>query len=1318
MKPLNQNLMRRFKTLLSTIVLLLPLTCLNAEEVVIDSVKYTYVSQTKYSVTGYIKGITNAVIVDSINGIAVTEIGNNAFEDCTSLTSVTLPEVVTSINTRAFSGCSNLISINIPDNIKNIGNRAFFECHSLTSITIPDGVSIDTSDMFSGCSSLKSVTLPSGISRIEGKAFYDCSSLLSISIPDGVTYIGYWAFKNCSSLSSISIPDGVTKIEYDAFNNCSSLSSITIPESVSSIGNGAFNGCSSLTSISIPERITSLGGGIFKNCIGLTSITIPQNITAIPEAFLSGCSSLTTVMIPEGVKSIDNYAFENCSSLTSISIPESVKSIGVGTFAGCSNLQTISIPSGVTVLPTYAFRDCSSLSSINLPESLTSIEYWAFSGCSSLISIVIPNSVTSVSYDLFYYCTNLSSITIPSSLLINQSKSLGYGLDKLITVVVEGNTLLSTPFSNDNVIYVVEPDKLESYTTSSIWSLHQKKVYTKDMLMLKTVDVIADPMQSSLYEQLGDSSIYVANLKIVGSINGYDIMTLRNKTIRLLDLDLSEANIIANDEGYEYYPSCRLLEDNVLGDKSFLETNIRSVILPNSLKRVGNNAFDGCGYLERVVFNEGLESIGTSAFRKSGLTSIELPNSLIYLGYPDGGAFDDCEHLGSVIRIPDKVTEIPQWCFNRCYKIDTVYVGKNVSYIGYRAFNNSGITTLVLNNNIKEIHDIAFENCLNLKTVIFNRKLQSIGEGAFKDCSQLQEISLPYSVENIKNDAFKGCKSLKTIKIPSMARSLGRNAFGGCDSITSIYAYTVEPIDIDQNTFNCYLQATLYVPKTSARLYKYNTQWSQFVRVREFEEQYDAFYLNGDFELTERDGRLIGEPDAEMNSSSGFIVKGDDIQELNEIELVHDGKDCATIIGAADDLTGNQVNLTAQSMKANISVDGNRWYFFCFPFNVEHDSIECTTDYVFYSYNGGKRASEGSGWTKLESDFSLLEKGMGYIFQTSRTGILTIHVNSEYLSFTANNEKDQLHTYYSDDASNASWNFIGNPFICYYDVEDLANEYDAPIVVWNGNGYTAYKPGDDDYQLKPFEAFFVQKESGTSYVEFLPENRMTGNQAATRSSLRVRRRAEMGTPITLDRQLVNIVLMAQDSISDRTRIVYSTKASMDYEIGVDAAKFQADGVPQLYTLNGKTKYAINERPMGTDEIKLGYTAPKAGTYTLSVPRHDAEVEIYDNVAKSKVDFTFGDYSFHSQAGTLNDRFVIYKTGDGATRVENGFRLDGLTITSFDGGIDIEGKIAGKVQVYSDSGMLLAEPKQAGRVDLGDGVYIIKVGDKSVKMCVE
>ena len=546
-----------------------------------------------------------------------------------------------------------------------------------------------------------------------------------------------------------------------------------------------------------------------------------------------------------------------------------------------------------------------------------------------------------------------------------------------------------------------------------------------------------------------------------------------------------------------------------------------------------------------------------------------------------------------------------------------------------------------------------------------------------------------------------------------MTKNIGNNAFSGCKNLRNVYTYTVEPTKINQNTFSTYKYATLNVPKTSARLYSINTQWSQFAFVHEFDEPYDAFYLNGDVELDDKTGRMSGEPDAEMNEMSGFIIEGDDVQELSTIELQHNGKDGASIIGASGSVTDGASNLTAKSMNVNISVEGNRWYFFCFPFNVDKDSIACTSEYAIYSYDGLKRAGTGSGWDKL-SDFTALQKGLGYIFQASKTGVLTIHVNKDYLNFTAQNESELLHTYESTDVANASWNFLGNPFISYYDIKDLSKEYDSPIVVWNGRGYDVWKPGDDDYQLKPFEAFFVQKTNTKSVVNFMPESRISYNQGLERKAQLAKQRAVMGTPISVDRQLVNITIMDKDSVTDRTRIVYSTKASMDYEIGVDASKFHADGVPQIYTLNGTAKYAINERPMGGDDIKLGYIAPKAGVYTLSVPRQDAEIEIYDNVAQAVVDFTFGDYMFESKAGTFNDRFVVRKTG-GVTAVKGGFRLDGLTVVAVDGGIDIEGRMKGRISVYNESGMLLAEPTEAGRVELGNGTYIIKIGDKSVKL---
>ncbi len=1042
--------------------------------------------------------------------------------------------------------------------------------------------------------------------------------------------------------------------------------------------------------------------------------------------YMAGQGKLSDLDIYEtSIQSIPNGAFSYCNSLTSIVLPAGLTSIGESTFEGCSSLSSVVLPYGLTNIGYSAFSNCSSLRYIDIPNGVTRIGDRAFYCCSSLISITIPDSIEYIGQYAFYQYDNslLSTVIIPSSvthrIYINYSSF--QDCNKIRFLVLTGDDVadynsLSNLHTNTTVdVFFIVPDELfEQYLADENWNTRSTHILTPSMLETKTIELEANPNKSSLFTELGNNTIYTANLKIKGSINGYDIMTLRNKAIRLMYLDLSEAVIVSNDDGYEYYTGCSLISDNELGEKSFFKTNIREIILPNNLKTIGREAFKECRYLEKVVCNDSLNDISQSAFYQCDLLKdINLPNDVENIGE---SAFWGCTSLGPTLIIPDKVTNISGSSFGACTKLDSVFIGNNVITIGYGAFGDCKMRYVKIGRNVTQIDSHAFSTCRSLKEVIFNNKLSIIGERAFYDCYSLSNAMLPYTVESIGASAFEGGLNLKAIKIPSMVKKIGEKAFGGCDNIENVYTYTVEPTKINQNTFSCFTTAMLNVPKTSADLYIYNTQWSQFLFVQEFDEPYDAFYLNGDVELTDETGRMSGEPDAEMYETSGFIIEGDATQELSTIELSHNGTNGASIISSAGQVGGTYANLTAKSMNVNISVEKNRWYFFCFPFNVDRDSIECTSDYMIYSYDGFQRATTGTGWKKLAEDNVVLQKGSGYIFQASKTGILTVHVNKDYLNFAANNESELLHAYESDDVSNASWNFLGNPFISYYDVQDLSREYDAPIVVWNGHGYDAYKPGDDDYQLKPLEAIFVQKPNGKSVVEFLPENRITYNQARELTAMRASRRARYGTEINPERQLVNITIMDKDSVTDKTRIVYSTKAAMDYEIGVDAAKFQADGVPQIYTLNGTTKYAINERPMGTDDIKLGYTAPKSGTYTLSIPRKDAEVEIYDNVAQAVVDFTFGDYSFTTKAGTYNDRFVIHRTG-GVTAIENGFRLDGLTVTSTDGGLDIEGRLAGKIAVYTESGMLVAEPAQTGHLLLGDGVYIVKIGERSVKISV-
>lgn len=244
------------------------------------------------TITGYSGDGGNITIPEKINGDSVTSVGDYAFSNCTSLTSISIPDSITYIGKSAFTGCSGLTSISIPDSVTHIGD-----------------------DAFNGAG-LISISIPNGVTSIGDDAFNTCTNLTSISISDSVTSIGDRAFSNCTSLTDISIPDGVINIGRYAFYACTSLTNISIPDSVTSIGTGAFYFCRSLTDIAIPNSVTYIGDNTFFYCTNLTDISIPDSATSIGISAFSGCSSLTNISIPDSVTYIGKDAFLNCSDLT------------------------------------------------------------------------------------------------------------------------------------------------------------------------------------------------------------------------------------------------------------------------------------------------------------------------------------------------------------------------------------------------------------------------------------------------------------------------------------------------------------------------------------------------------------------------------------------------------------------------------------------------------------------------------------------------------------------------------------------------------------------------------------------------------------------------------------------------------------------------------------------------------------------------------------------------------------------------------------------------------------------------------------------
>ena len=318
--------------------------------------------------------VEELTVPSTLDGVAVTAIGDNAFGGMYKLKTVTLPESIIRIGNNPFIGCNNFERVIVPENhpymasvfgmLYSKPDKRLISCpekFAAPVLDIPEGTLMIGPYAFSGCSGLSVITVPESVAEIGTRAFGACSSLREVRLPAMLTAIGELLFDDCGRLPEIRIPDSVKTIGASAFRNCKELKNITIPDGVTSVGGHAFHYCGALESVSIPDSVTSVGANPFAGCDALEEIVISAGNTCLETQdgvlFTKDGSRLvrfpaykeeSEYSVPEGIKSIDAYAFEECDGLSSVKLPDSVTSIGEKAFAGCDRLSTVRLPPELT----------------------------------------------------------------------------------------------------------------------------------------------------------------------------------------------------------------------------------------------------------------------------------------------------------------------------------------------------------------------------------------------------------------------------------------------------------------------------------------------------------------------------------------------------------------------------------------------------------------------------------------------------------------------------------------------------------------------------------------------------------------------------------------------------------------------------------------------------------------------------------------------------------------------------------------------------------------------------------------------------------
>ena len=598
---------------------------------------------------------------------------------------------LTSIGERAFDWCTGLTSVIIPNSVTNIGFGAFRDCSSLTSVTIPDNVSSIDTYAFSGCSGLTSIKVESGNTKYDSRN--NCNAIIETNtnilitgcmntiIPNSVTTIGDFAFYKCSGLISVNIPNSVTSIGNYAFDDCTGLTSVTIPNSVTSIGRSAFQYCTGLTSVTIPNSVTSIGRSVFYWCTGLTEvISLIEEPWGIDESTFM-CYDETgesyypasTLYVPAGTK--EKYeataGWNKFKNIVEMEAPSgnidfadpAVKALCVANWDtdGDGELSYAEAAAVTDIGTGFANnKDIKSFDELQYFTGVTELSEAAFSFSSNLQSITIPKSVTNIGRLLLIDCENLISIRVDEE---NSSYDSRDNCNAIIETA--SNRLIS------GCMNTVIPNSVESIGDCSFEG-HSGLLSITIPNTVKAIEFGAFNSCSGLSSITIPKSVTYIGVSAFANCSGLKTIQVEN----------------GNPE-YDSRNNCNAI---ISTNGNALIAGCMSTVIPNTVTSIESFAFCGC----------------------TGLTSLDIPNSVISIGYL---AFSNCSNLSSV-TIPNSVTTIGDAAFQVCSSLSSLEIPNSVTTIGSSAFTCcTSLTSITIPESVANIGDGAFSCCESMEKV-------------------------------------------------------------------------------------------------------------------------------------------------------------------------------------------------------------------------------------------------------------------------------------------------------------------------------------------------------------------------------------------------------------------------------------------------------------------------------------------------------------------------------------------------------------------------------------------------------------------------